>query len=92
MHDLPASIRVIIESAYGQGIAEVFWIAVPLAVLSLAAIAFLPNRPLSTKTAAQTLAEEAEEVAIDLADAEAAAGVPSAAVITRGSEDRPARR
>ncbi|WP_400995330.1 MDR family MFS transporter [Agromyces sp. GXQ0307] len=78
VHELPDSIRVIIESAYGHGIAEVFWIAVPLAVLSLLAIAFLPNTSLSTKTAAESLADEAEDAVIDLAEAEIGAPVPSA--------------
>jgi EmrB/QacA subfamily drug resistance transporter len=77
--ELPEGIRVIIESAYGQGIADVFWIAVPLAVLSLIAIAFLPNKALSTKTAAESLADEAEDAAIDLAEAELGASVASTA-------------
>ncbi|WP_240665918.1 MDR family MFS transporter [Agromyces sp. LHK192] len=94
VHDLPESIRVVIESAYGQGIAEVFWIAVPLAVLSLIAIAFLPNKPLSTKTAAQSLQEEAEEAVIDLAEAEIGAPVASASELideadaSRGADRR----
>ncbi|WP_436408232.1 MDR family MFS transporter [Agromyces zhanjiangensis] len=78
VHELPEPIRVVIESAYGHGIADAFWIAVPLAVLSLIAIAFLPNRSLSTRTAAESLADEAEDAAIDLAEAEIGAAVPSA--------------
>ncbi|MFB9958228.1 MDR family MFS transporter [Agromyces bracchium] len=78
VHELPDAIRVVIESAYGHGIADVFWIAVPLAVLSLIAIAFLPNKPLSTKTAAESLADEVEDAVIDLAEAEIGAAVPSA--------------
>jgi len=77
VHELPDAIRVVIESAYGHGIADVFWIAVPLAVLSLLAIAFLPNKALSTKTAAESLADEAEDAIIDLAEAEIGAPVPS---------------
>ncbi|UOE43983.1 MDR family MFS transporter [Agromyces larvae] len=83
VHELPDAIRVVIEGAYGQGISEVFWIAVPLAVLSLIAIAFLPNRKLSTKSAAQELAEElaedAENAAVELAEAEIGAPVASVA-------------
>ncbi|WP_438854588.1 MDR family MFS transporter [Agromyces sp. M3QZ16-3] len=85
VHELPDTIRVIIESAYGHGIADVFWIAVPLAVLSLIAIAFLPNRPLSTKTAAESLADEAEDAIIDLAEAEIGAPVPSAESFDAGA-------
>lgn len=84
--ELPDTIRVIVESSYGQGIADVFIIAIPLAVLSLIAIAFLPNKPLSTKNAAQTLAEEAEQVAIDLAEAEIGAPVTSSLQVVEGSD------
>lgn len=75
--ELPDTIRVIIENAYGNGIADVFWVAVPLAVLSVIAIAFLPNKALSTKTAAESLKEEFEQVAIDLAEAEIGSPVES---------------
>lgn len=84
--ELPDTIRVIVESSYGQGIADVFIIAIPLAVLSLIAIVFLPNKPLSTKNAAQTLAEEAEQVAIDLAEAEIGAPVTSSLQVVEGSD------
>lgn len=73
--ELPETIRVIIEASYADGIAHVFWIAVPLAVMALIAIAFLPNKRLSTKSAAQELQEEAENVAIELAEAEVGASV-----------------
>ncbi|MRG61687.1 DHA2 family efflux MFS transporter permease subunit [Agromyces sp. CFH 90414] len=82
--ELPDAIRVIVEGAYGQGIADVFIIAIPLAVLSLIAIAFLPNKSLSTKNAAQSLAEEAEGAAIDLAEAEIAAPVTSSVAVIEG--------
>ncbi|WP_350347800.1 MDR family MFS transporter [Agromyces sp. G08B096] len=82
--ELPDAIRVIVEGAYGHGIADVFIIAIPLAVISLIAIAFLPNKSLSTKNAAQTLAEEAEGAAIDLAEAEIAAPVTSSVQVLEG--------
>ncbi len=70
--ELPGPVRTVVESAYGLGVAEVFLIAVPLAVVSLIAICFLPNKPLQTVTAAQRLAEEAEEAVVELADAKLA--------------------
>ena len=83
---LPHAIRVIVESAYGHGIADAFIIAIPLAVVSLIAIALLPNRPLSTKTAAESLKEQAEESAIDLAEAEVGATpTGSIAVVSNAS-------
>ena len=79
--ELPDTIRVIVESAYGNGIADAFLVAVPLALLSLIAIAFLPNKPLSTQTAAQKMSAEAEEAAIDLAEAEIGAPVTASVSI-----------
>ena len=83
--ELPQAVRVIVESAYGHGIADAFIVAIPLAVISLIAIAFLPNKPLSTKSAGQKLAENAEESAIDLAEAEI--GAPVTASVNIVSND-----
>ncbi|GAA1869204.1 MDR family MFS transporter [Myceligenerans crystallogenes] len=58
MADLPERIRVIVETAYGAGIAEQFLVSVPVAVVAMVAIMFLPNARLSRQTAAQRLAEE----------------------------------
>jgi hypothetical protein len=66
---LPEALRLVVENAYGTAIAESFLIAVPLAVLALLAICFLPNRPLSRRTGAQQLRHEAENAVFELADA-----------------------
>jgi len=87
---LPQTVRVIVESAYGAGIADAFMVAIPLALVSLIAIIFLPNKSLSTKTAAQTLAESAESSAIDQAEAEV--GATTTGSITVVSVDGNARR
>ncbi|MBS1673654.1 MAG: MFS transporter [Actinobacteria bacterium] len=68
--ELPHAIRTIVESAYGHGIADAFIIAIPLAVVGIIAIAFIKNKPLSTKSAAEELREQAEDSAIGLAEAE----------------------
>ncbi|TFD86329.1 MFS transporter [Cryobacterium serini] len=47
---LPAAVRVVVESAYGIGVGNVFLLMVPLAVITLVAIALLPNIPLGTMT------------------------------------------
>jgi len=73
--ELPDTIRVIVESAYGNGIADAFMIAIPLAFISLIAVIFLPNKALSTKTAGQTTTKQAEESSIDLAEAEIGAPI-----------------
>ncbi|GAA1245483.1 MFS transporter [Microbacterium phyllosphaerae] len=104
---LPDTIRAIVESAYGHGIADSFIIAIPLAVISILAIAFIKNKPLSTKNAAEQLREQAEESVLEVSEAEVGAtmstgtiriaGVDSASPTT-GSvtvlerEDRESRR
>lgn len=50
---LPDFLKVIVESAYGSGVGNVFLVAVPLAVITLIAVAFLPNAKLGTLTAIQ---------------------------------------
>nr|WP_255411789.1 MDR family MFS transporter [Cryobacterium sp. Y11] len=47
---LPAALRVVVESAYGTGVGNVFLITVPLAVITLVTVALLPNIPLGTMT------------------------------------------
>ncbi|GAA2249471.1 MFS transporter [Herbiconiux moechotypicola] len=71
---LPDPIRILVESAYGEAVADVFLIAVPLAVISIIAIALLPNRALGTKTSVEQLAEReaAGATAIAVSSAEIA--------------------
>ncbi|WP_372350136.1 MFS transporter [Streptomyces sp. KL116D] len=45
---LPAPLRTIMESAYGHGIADVFLIAAPIALLALIATLFIKEVPLRT--------------------------------------------
>ena len=65
-------IRIVIESSYGDSIAALFWMCVPLAVITLIAVIFLPNSTLSRKTGAQQLEEElgAEFIALAPSDTE----------------------
>ncbi|MGX1792627.1 DHA2 family efflux MFS transporter permease subunit [Microbacterium sp. NPDC055312] len=78
---LPASIRQVVESAYGLGIADAFVIAVPLAVIGVIAIAFIRNKPLSTKNSAEQLREQAEGSAIEVAEAEVGGSTGSIRVV-----------
>ncbi|WP_202106952.1 MDR family MFS transporter [Agromyces seonyuensis] len=87
---LPDTIRAIVEGAYGHGIADVFLIAIPLAVLGLIAIAFLPNKKLSTKSAGDELREQAEESVIEVAEAEiGAAATGSITALRPASGEQP---
>ncbi|WP_300265421.1 MDR family MFS transporter [Microbacterium sp.] len=86
---LPESIRTVVESAYGHGIADAFLIAVPLAVIGIIAIAFIKNKPLSTKNAAEQLREQAEESAIEVAEAEVGATTGTGSIrVVAGDEVR----
>lgn len=52
---MPESLRIIFEDIYAQGISHSFLIAVPFAVISLIAIVFLPNKPLTRMTTSERL-------------------------------------
>ncbi|WP_136709336.1 MDR family MFS transporter [Agromyces sp. H66] len=61
---LPGFLRVIVESAYGTGVGSVFLTAVPLAIVTLVAVLFLPNVTLGTQNAIQRAkAEERADAA-----------------------------
>ena len=85
--ELPDTIRSIVEGAYGHGIADSFIIAIPLAVLAVIAIAFIRNKPLSTKNAAEQLREQAEESAIEVAEAEVGAATGTIRVVGEGGAE-----
>lgn len=60
---LPDAVRVIIEDIYAQSIAQAFFIAVPIALLSLLAILFLPNIPLTRMTTSERVAASEADLA-----------------------------
>lgn len=51
-------VRTVVESGYGDSIAFLFLLVVPLAIVTFLCVCFLPNKPLSRKTAAQQIEEE----------------------------------
>ncbi|WP_098469946.1 MDR family MFS transporter [Serinibacter salmoneus] len=59
VNQLPEALKLLVESAYGLGVGLVFLTAVPLAVVVLVAVIFLPNVPLGTRNAIELRAEEA---------------------------------
>ncbi len=70
INELPEAIRVLVESAYGHAIGDVFFAVVPLALIAIVAIAFLPNIPLSNKTNAQRMAESQQKSRLEQAEEE----------------------
>ncbi|WP_431075662.1 DHA2 family efflux MFS transporter permease subunit [Microbacterium phyllosphaerae] len=83
---LPDTIRAIVEGAYGHGIADAFIIAIPLAVIAILAIAFIKNKPLSTKNAAEQLREQAEESVLEVSEAEVGATMSTGTIRISGVE------
>ncbi len=51
--ELPDAIAALVESAYGAGVGHVFMYSVPLAVVTLVAVIFLPNASLGRQNAVQ---------------------------------------
>jgi MFS family permease len=81
---LPPAVRAIVESAYGQAVADVFLIAAPLAIITIVAVCLIPNNKLGTKTTIERLSEESPSAGLvehaerDLVDAEdAIIGTPA---------------
>lgn len=70
---VPGPIRTIIESAYGQGVADVFLIAAPLAIITIVFVCLLPNVELGTKTGLQRAAAKTDGPAADSSAATATA-------------------
>jgi EmrB/QacA subfamily drug resistance transporter len=78
MDGLPGPLRTVMESAYGHGIADVFLIAAPLALLAFLVTLFIKEVPLRTSGGlAQAAAANAEAEAPVAADAPAAVGAPA---------------
>ncbi|MFT4212202.1 MAG: MDR family MFS transporter [Microbacterium sp.] len=60
---MPDALRVIFEDVYAGGISHAFLIAVPFAILSLIAILFLPNKPLTRMTTSERVAASEADLA-----------------------------
>jgi hypothetical protein len=76
VNQLPDFLRIIVESAYGTGVGTVFLAAVPLAIVTLIAVIFLPNIGLGTQNAIQRA--QAEGPGADVPGAAGAAGAVAA--------------
>jgi len=56
---LPATVRPVIEHAYGAGVAELFLLALPLGVVAFLAIWLMREQPLGTKSGIEQAVEDA---------------------------------
>ncbi|WP_394160820.1 MDR family MFS transporter [Galactobacter valiniphilus] len=84
---MPEIIRPIFEWVYGDGIAHVFLLAAPLAIVTLIAVIFLPNLPLSNQTRTER-AESEKEAALAAATVVADAGAEQQ--VLEGTQAEPA--
>jgi len=67
---MPETLRIVFEDIYANGISHSFLIAVPFAVISLLAIVFLPNKPLTTMTTSERIqASEADFATVSVPEA-----------------------
>jgi EmrB/QacA subfamily drug resistance transporter len=65
VNTLPGPVKDLVERAYGDGIADIFLVAVPLALVALVAVVFLKEVPLGTKTGLQERLEREAALAGD---------------------------
>lgn len=63
--DMPMALRVIFEDVYAGGITHAFLIAVPVALVSLVAVIFLPNVPLTKMTSGERLHASKRDLAVN---------------------------
>ncbi|GAA3162898.1 MULTISPECIES: MFS transporter [Streptomyces] len=82
---LPAPIRTVMESAYGHGVADIFLIAAPCALLAFLFTLFIKEVPLKTRGGLDQNADGAEPAATE-ATSPAATPAPAAAAAAQERE------
>lgn len=55
---LPENIRMVVEQAFGNGVADLFLVATPVALISLIAVLFLKEVPLGNRSGIEQLLEQ----------------------------------
>ncbi|WP_054821632.1 MFS transporter [Arthrobacter sp. JCM 19049] len=72
---LPEPVRVILESTYGDAVAQLFAVAAPISIITVIAVLLLPNQSLSTQTRTERMRDEQGLVEVDPEHGLAAAAV-----------------
>jgi EmrB/QacA subfamily drug resistance transporter len=86
---MPPVVRVIFEDIYAQGISHSFLIAVPFAIISLIAVLFLPNKPLTKMTTSERIqASEADFATVSVP--EGMDSLTATATMPLVADDKPA--
>jgi len=68
---LPGPIRTVVEASYGQAVADLFLVAVPIALVALVAVLFLKEVPLGHRSGVELRLEVEQALADDDADSDA---------------------
>mgnify|MGYP001071036030 CR=1 FL=1 len=90
---MPHALRILIEDIYAQGISHSFLIAVPFAVLSLLAILFIPNKPLTRMTNTERAhASEADLATVSVSEGMDVLTATGSIALPGGGADAPTRR
>jgi MFS family permease len=66
---LPAEVRLVVESAYGQGVADIFLVAAPLGLVALVAVLLLREVPLGTRSGIEIARQESAAAGSPVGDA-----------------------
>lgn len=85
---LPAPVKDLVERSYGDGIAEIFLVASPLALVALLAVVFLKEVPLGTKTGVEMRLEQEGVPGTVVDDAVALEGAPVTVAAADAVTDR----
>ncbi len=90
---MPDALRVIFEDIYAQGISHSFLIAVPFAVVSLIAIVFLPDKPLTRMTTSERIhASEADLATVSVSGGMESLTATGSIRVADGLDASPRRR
>lgn len=81
---LPEPVRVILESTYGDAVAQLFAVAAPISIITVIAVLLLPNQSLSTQTRTERMRDEQGLVEVDPEHGLAAAAVTTEAAQPTG--------
>ncbi|GMA24549.1 MFS transporter [Luteimicrobium album] len=63
VNTLPGPVRTVVERAYGDGVAEIFLVAAPLALVTVIACLLLKEIPLGTKSGVELMLDEQDGAA-----------------------------
>lgn len=89
---LPEPIKTIVEASYGEGIADLFLIAVPLGVVALIAVLFLKEVPLGRRSGVEQLLDQEQTSESVVAEAGTPGAQQAVGQQAEAEQAEPARR